>query len=155
MKTAGFITAIVLAGLAVTASGALAGGHGKGNHGPRASFEELDANGNGEVSLEEMTQHREARFKATDTDGDGFLSKAEITARAQGNASQRAGKMIDRFDANNDGKLSQDEMPRRGKPEKLFGKLDADGSGGVSKEEFAAAAEKMKKQYGGQGKQSN
>jgi Spy/CpxP family protein refolding chaperone len=74
MKTAGFIAAIAVAATAVTAGVALADGHGKGKHGARHSFEDLDLDGNGEVTMEEMIQHREARFKAADTDGDGFLS---------------------------------------------------------------------------------
>lgn len=153
MKTAGFIAAIAVAATAVTAGVALADGHGKGKHGARHSFEDLDLDGNGEVTMEEMIQHREARFKAADTDGDGFLSKEELTAKAQKKAEGKADKMMKRFDANNDGKLALDEMPKPRKSEKMFEKLDADGSGGVSKAEFEAAREKMKKKHGGQGKQ--
>lgn len=43
-----------------------------------------------------------------DTNGDGVVSRAEFLAQA--------GERFDRMDANHDGKLAPDEMPRFGRP---------------------------------------
>lgn len=120
----------------------------RGGHGERASFETLDADGNGEVTQAEMEAYRAERFSAADTDQDGALSKEELSARMSERANDRAARwverMMERMDANDDGKLSQDELASRGgrKAGDRFERLDADGSGGVSKEEFETAMKK-------------
>ena len=43
-------------------------------------FSILDANGNGELTLQEMQASALDRFGTADTDGDGFLSGAELEA---------------------------------------------------------------------------
>lgn len=48
----------------------------------------------------------EERFKASDTNSDGVLSRAEFLAESQ----KRAGEIYDKLDENKDGKLTQDEM---------------------------------------------
>ena len=84
MKHTQFIAVIVAVAGLTGASAALAK-PGMGAHGARVSFEELDADGNGEVTQAEVEAHRAARFAATDTDGDGKLSAAEIESlRASG-----------------------------------------------------------------------
>ncbi|MDE4133813.1 EF-hand domain-containing protein [Phaeobacter sp. QD34_3] len=135
MKHSHFMAAIVaVAGLA-GASAALAQ-PGAGHHGPRVTFEELDADGNGEVSKAEMEAHRTARFAATDTDGDGKLSAEEIIAEGHKRAEKRAAQMIERHDSDGDGALSQEELPMPGKHGDMFSRLDSDGSGAISKAEF-------------------
>jgi Ca2+-binding EF-hand superfamily protein len=85
----------------------------------RPSFEELDANKDGKVSLDEMKKHHETKmtehFKKTDQNGDGYLSKEEH------------------------------DSPMR--PQMAsFESLDSNGDGNVSKAEFDAAMEKRKKE---------
>lgn len=137
MKNVTFI-ALVLAGASVIGAGAALAKPG-GGHGPRASFEELDVNSDGEVTQAEMESLRARHFAAADSDGDGLLSLEEMTARAAERGAKRAERMLERFDANGDGALSADEMPSPRNPDKRFSRLDADGSGGISKEEFEAA----------------
>lgn len=137
MKNAGFIALIVAAAGTIGAGAALARG-GHGFKGPQMTFEQLDADGSGEVTQAEMEAAKAARFASADADGDGVLSAAELAAQASSGIAERTAKMIERFDEDGDGPLSQEEMPqpRRGGLGKMFERLDADGSGGISEEEF-------------------
>ena len=150
MKHITFIALIVTGASVLAAGAALAKPHGPhGHHGPRASFEELDANGDGEVTQAEMEAMRARHFSEADTNSDGALSLEELTARAAEQAQDRAKRMLEKLDANNDGVLSTDEMPQPRNPGKQFARLDADKSGGISKEEFDAAREKHRDGHGG------
>lgn len=126
---------------AVATEGFAAGDH---RGGPRINFEEVDANADGLLSQSEMDAHREARFSATDTDGSGGLSKAEVEARMIANQDERRVKFLDRMfkkrDANGDGELTLAEMPND-RSSKMFQRADADGDGLISKAEFEAAKE--------------
>jgi len=112
--------------------------------GPDEAFEVLDADGNGELTRDEMSQHRAARFGAVDTDGDGALNLAELTAQAQARAESHARWMLDTFDANADGALSADEMPQPRHEGRMFKKADLDGNGSLSAEEFTTARAQMR-----------
>ncbi|AAV95998.1 EF-hand domain-containing protein [Ruegeria pomeroyi] len=137
MKHAGFIAALLLGGVALGASSALAMGPGGGM---RHDFSEIDANGDGKITLEEMQGHRAAMFSGADTDGDGKLSQAEMEAQAMARAKERVAWMLERHDANKDGALSQDEIPKPGagrKAGRMFDKMDSDGDGAISEQEFS------------------
>ena len=136
MKHAAFIAGVVVAAtaLTVTAARAQMTGYGEG-----MSFQALDADGNGEVTRDEIAQYRAARFEGADTDGDGRLSQAEITAAAQARAADRAAWMIDRFDTDGDGALSAQELPKMRRAAGMFDWLDRDSSGTISEAEFADA----------------
>ena len=59
----------------------------------------------------------EAIFKKKDTNGDGFLSKEEFTAKMKN--PEKAAKSFDRKDKDSDGKLSLEEFkpkPKKDKP---------------------------------------
>lgn len=158
------LTLSLMAGVAVMTFGAAADARGEGRE--RPAFSELDANGDGQLTLEEMQAHRAAhgaaRFEASDTDGDGALSREEVLAAAQGRSEERAGRMFDRMDADSDGTLTQAEIeagrPQRGDgegrrgrggPERMFERADADNSGGLSAEEFEALGQRGGKRGGG------
>ena len=117
------------------------GGFGRGPN--PVSFEELDADGNGEVTRAEMEASGQARVAAADTDGDGVLSPEELEARAAEGVKRHVGLLMNRADANADGKLSMDEMkeamPRR---QATFEELDTDNSGGLTKAEMEAGQKK-------------
>lgn len=137
MKHVTFIAAIVAAA-AVTAGGA-AMAKGFGHHGLKISFEEIDTDGNGEVTKAEIQAMKDAHFAKADADGDGKLTLEEMQARAREHANERAARMLERFDTDKDGALSKDELPQPRRAGKMFDRMDADGSGGISKAEFENA----------------
>ncbi|WP_171096989.1 EF-hand domain-containing protein [Ruegeria sp. HKCCD7255] len=144
MKTVGFISAIVVTAIAVTGSSALAKG---GRDRALPTFQELDANGDGVISEAEVTAFGQQRFGAADTDGDGQLSLEELQASAQARASERASKMFDKHDVNQDGFLSTDELPKPRRGAKMFERIDADGNGTISEQEYADAQDKMERRH--------
>lgn len=140
MRNAKFISAIVLSAVAVTGTSALAAG-------PKdrqpVSFQELDANGDGQVTKDEMLAHRNQKFTNADADGDGQLSVEEMQAATQAKANERVTKMFEKHDANQDGYLSQDELPKPRKADKMFDRVDVDNDGAISEQEYADAKGKM------------
>jgi hypothetical protein len=153
MKHRHFIAGIVIAAGAVAAGAVLAqqgpmdGSRMGPGMGPRMSFEELDANGDGQITKDEMQAQAQARFKAVDTDGNGAISLEEMQAQARQRADAHAAEMFKQMDENGDGMISPDEMkgPRRADEmmDRMFSRADADKSGGISKEEFDAAQARM------------
>ncbi len=144
----------VLAAAAVPAF-AQPGGHGERGQGPRIPivFSELDANGDGVITQEEMDARKAAKFAEIDTDGDGQLSADELMAQQakqeENRRMKRAERMIERLDANDDGLVSAEEMAshegERGKRGSLFERADLDDDGKVTEEEFKTAMAKAKK----------
>ncbi len=146
MKRAYILSGLIALGLAVNAGGAMA----RDGMGPRIDFEAADRNSDGKLTQEEIKAFAEARFAAADTDGDGALSVDEMAARmearmrdnAKDHAQRGAARMIEHRDANDDGKLSFDEMSPKDGGAKMFSRLDADDDGAISTEEFAKMQER-------------
>lgn len=138
-------TAILAVTMTVGAGAALAEG-GKRHYGKAGfDFATLDADGDGEISLQDLEAAQTARRAALDSDGDGFVTLEDMQAIGRKGADERAKRMFDRFDADGDGKIAIEDLPqRRGGAEKMFDRMDADGDGVVSKAEFEAAKEKMR-----------
>jgi len=114
--------------------------------GERPSFEQIDANGDGSVTLAELMAHRAARFAAQDADGNGSLSRDELLAAAREGAEKRVDRILGHLDANEDGELTQDEMSkgRGGDGSKFFDRADGDGDGSITKAEFEEMGEKRR-----------
>lgn len=167
---------LILTGVlaALLATGAMAdgrrdrgpmGGMMGGEMGPfgGADFSQLDTNGDGQLTLEELQAQPQARFDAADTDGDGALSateladamKAEMSARIDA----RVSDMVANMDQNDDGLLQPDEMSpagrRGGEPgdmlEHMFEHIDANEDGMISEEEFNDAMDRMQHMQRGDG----
>ncbi len=145
-KTSLWITGAMI--VAVGTAG-IASAHGKG-YGDRSArgpmfeemFGEMDADGDGRITAEEIEVHRAARFAAVDANGDGKLSVDEMMAARDARRSARMADRIARLDADGDGLLSAEEMeaagPRRD-PAAMLERFDADGDGAVTLEEMQQA----------------
>lgn len=119
-------------------------GHGGPGRDRVMMFEEIDADGNGEITLEEMTLYRAGRFTGADTDQDGKLSRAELEARAFERMQARVERMLKRHDTDGDGLLSPDELGKPDRQARMFERMDADQSGGISAEEMEQARKHMR-----------
>ncbi|MEQ8895751.1 MAG: EF-hand domain-containing protein [Roseovarius sp.] len=144
------LSAAILAG-AATQGVAAGDDKDRGHHGKRPTFEELDANGDGAVSREEMQARMQARFADADADGDGKITREEMSAQMEARQAERRerflNKMFERKDADADGALTMEEM-RSDRADRMFAKVDQDGNGSVSREEFDAMKERMHKRHG-------
>ena len=79
-------------------------------------LKEADANNDGKVSKDEMIAYKTKKFEAADTNRDGRLTQDEAVAYHE----------------------AERERRRKERQAKMFGKLDANGDGTASLEEFLA-----------------
>ena len=107
----------------------------QGREGP--ALEQADADHDGKVSKREYIDARAAQFSRMDRNGDGFIDEAD--SRAGGNErGQRAAKALrGRIDSNGDGKISKEEFVNA--PTMLFDKFDANKDGVLDATELEAA----------------
>ncbi len=119
---------------------------------PAEIVKRADADGDGKVSRDEFIKARttalEQAFARMDTDGDGKLDEKEVeTGAAQARAMAPAGR----------GGFRRPDADRPQRPgamaEQGFDRMDADGDGKLSKEEFAAGMKRLRElmQQGGAG----
>ena len=107
----------------------------QGREGP--ALEQADADHDGKVTKQEYVDARAAQFSRLDRNGDGFIDDAD--SREGGNErGQRAAKALrGRIDSNGDGKISKEEFVNA--PTMLFDKFDANKDGVLDATELEAA----------------
>lgn len=104
-------------------------------------LQRIDTNGDGVISKDEMTAVRERVFKRLDRNGDGIIDEKEIASARQAIkdraevAQARLGNRWRRMDANGDGKVSEQEFASS---MPLFDLADRDGDDKLSADEIAS-----------------
>lgn len=131
------------------------------------TFAELDANGDSQITEEDLNAAAEARLAEADADGNGSLDAAELAAAAQTHIAERmqgrtmgprgidaetmaarmAERILDARDADKDGGLSVAELG----PDKGFGRVidrfDTDDDNAISQAEFDEAKAEMSARF--------
>ncbi|MEO5322197.1 acid-shock protein [Mesorhizobium sp. CC13] len=130
------IAFLALAGTAGT-SALAAAQDGPRGHGmemmPR--LERADADKSGDVTFDEFAAAMDQRFANADGNGDGKMTVAEIADQIMRMRAERAAqRMVERFDADGDGALTNAEIESRQK--KLFALLDRNDDGKIVKDEM-------------------
>ena len=98
-------------------------------------FDRADADDSGDVTYEEFAAAFGGRFTSADADKNGELTVGEVADGIQRMMAERmAARVIERFDANSDGKLTVAEIESQQK--KMFALADRDDDGKVTKEEL-------------------
>ncbi len=81
----------------------------------KRTLERFDENQDGQLVLTEIPERMRARYKNMDTDQNGILTLKELAAppvrRGQDRSDRAPAAIIRRLDANEDGKLTGDEIP--------------------------------------------
>lgn len=145
MKKPAFITVVVVCSTILATGSVLAK---PGDNRMRMDFDEIDANGDGQITRKEIGAIQESRFASTDTNGDGSLSLDELTKQATERAEKRAQKMLERLDSNNDGVLSKEELSQRSRAGRMFDRADANDDGVITKAEFDSVRQRTAKRHG-------
>ncbi len=120
----------------------------------------MDANGDGKLTSDEVDPRMGMMLRGADADGDGAISKEELTAAMQqmqqrmggggfggpqgGFGGRGGGDMTERMmamDKNGDGKITPDEAPEQARA--MLRQADADGNGEVDAKEMAQFSRQM------------
>lgn len=143
--------AIAFIALATTVSGvAMAKSHKMGKGHKMPSFEEIDADNNGGVSFDEFFAVASKRIIEADKDGNGSITVAEVVEQMGDRGSERrANRMLSRFDMNDDGAVTTDEL--RNRMQKRFAMMDRNDDGEVQETELPKRGKKGKKNKGDRG----
>ncbi len=138
--------AVALALLAATTAAAARAEDGQpGRRAGGSPFERLDRNADGFVDRAEMAAASDRMFGRFDTDKDGSVSREEAIARMQARARARAAEAAAAAApaATPEGAEAREARERR-RAERVgqwFARLDGDGDGRVTREEFKARRE--------------
>lgn len=112
-----------------------------GERGPGMRLERADADNSGDVTFEEFQAAMKNRMGGADANGDGKMTVEEIAVEIQRQRSERmARRMIERFDVDGDGALTMAEIENRQK--KQFALLDRNDDGKISDEEMPKRGER-------------
>lgn len=160
--------AVTLAALPASARGPMGGFDV--NRGPdgkagifTSAFADLDKDGNGQITEDDLMAGAEARFAGVDTDGDGAISQDELAASVAARIDERlqgrdigpgamdaetmsarfAERLLGARDANEDGALSLDELSPDTSFARLIDRFDTDDDNAISEAEFDTAKQEM------------
>ena len=129
---------------------------GPGQRGPGPNFVErimqLDEDGDGKVTKEELPERMQRILERADTNVDGAIDREEAEKMAEGFAGGPPGggspaERIMGFDRDDDGKVTGEEMPEWMR-DRLLERADTNGDGAIDREEAEAMAERMRRAGG-------
>lgn len=113
-----------------------------GKHGDRGMFNRLDANGDKQITAEEVTELVGKKFSRYDADGDGKVTAEEIDAQLQKWVERRRQRMLERLDTDGDGMISQAEFEAPASAR--FARMDVDGDGVVTRDDMRQYRKEMR-----------
>ena len=110
-------------------------------------LEAADSDHDGNVSRAEFIAWREKQFAHMDRNGDGVLDAADHGDVDQQHEAMKArgDQMREKLDSNGDGKITKEEFVNSGTP--MFDKADTDGNGVLDAKEMQAARDAMRAQW--------
>ncbi len=88
------------------------GGKRHGKMGRMIRLKQRDADNDGTVTLDEFLKPRADKFAKIDANGDGMLDRAELTARMRECSGQRQRMMMVRLDVDGDGQVTKEEFEK-------------------------------------------
>jgi hypothetical protein len=88
------------------------GGKRHGKMGRMIRLKQRDADNDGTVTLDEFLKPRADKFAKIDANGDGMLDGAELTARMRERSGQRQRMMMARLDVDGDGQVTMEEFEK-------------------------------------------
>ncbi|MDX2288532.1 MAG: hypothetical protein NW217_06895 [Hyphomicrobiaceae bacterium] len=169
VTTAGVVLGALALGLASDASARWGDGEGSGKggwhrghgkHGPDGyrrmkgsgmrMLLRLDADRNGEVTLAEAHQARDARFAILDKNADGLLSADELVSRTVERMDYMQHRTLKNLDASGDGKVTKDDFETAAK--ERFAARDFNGNGTIEADEMPPGKGKGKGWRKGKGR---
>jgi Ca2+-binding EF-hand superfamily protein len=115
---------------------------------PSRIFDSADTNGDGIITRAEFLAAQERLFARLDRNGDGYIDKDDMSGRLVGRqkAQERLAELVAWLDRDGDGRISKTEFVDGSTP--LFDRADTDHNGELSKDEVAAAKQKVARRRG-------
>lgn len=104
----------------------------------RHMMQEADANKDGVITREEVSAAKKARFATIDTNGDGALSMDEMKVHHDEEMAKRETKMKEKMPE----KMASMKEKKHSRMNEYFTKMDKDGNGTLTFDEFGHAGEK-------------
>ncbi len=144
----------ILATLLFASGTAFAVSAGSGQNGQDGA-RQVDANGDGAISKEEVKAMQAKQFAELDIDGNGEVTAEELSSRMLEKHKQRIERMaemqVNRLDTNGDGAVSEEEFSANA--EKGFDRRDTNNDGELSREEMRRGRADQAADQGGQRRQ--
>ena len=102
---------------------------------PQELWKQYDLNGDGKITREEFMAARAVCFARHDTSGDGMLTRAEVKNSFPPQMADRIDAEFPRLDLDGDGLISREEFDRES--DRLFRQLDTNGDGVIAGTELS------------------
>lgn len=132
--------AFAFAAIAATLGSAAIAADGNQRRDHQGRLERADADKSGDVTFEEFAAAMNGRFANADADGDGKMTVGEIAGEIERMRAERmARRLIERFDSDGDGALTKAEVEARQR--KMFALMDRNDDGKISADEMRRRGE--------------